>query len=92
MKKINLNQVLVLLEQCSAVIFDDNALIYPRVDEDSEEFLYISWDDEGEEYILTFNKEDNKEVSIKGAKLTLIDSEGNGCDLILLSPMSESEM
>jgi hypothetical protein len=92
MKKITLNQTLVLLEQCSAVIVDDNTLIYPRVDGDSEEFLFISWEEEGEEYIVTFNKDDNKEVSIKGAKLTLIDSEGNGCDLTLLTPMGEDEM
>jgi len=73
MKKITLKEAYQILEQASAVIIDDNVLVYPALTglegSDDNEFLYFKWDDEGLGYELTFKEEDNQEVEVAGSSL-----------------------
>jgi hypothetical protein len=88
-----------LLSDCSAVIVDDNALVYPSLDHDAkegeDEFLYLSYtDDEGETFTYHFNKEDNENVEVVGNSMFLKDTdgeEGEVTQLTLLIPQNLEE-
>lgn len=87
--KITLEQAYKLLQDCSAVIADDNALMYPSIwDLDDEEFLFLHWDDDdGYEYYYTFLPKDNQEVEVHGCSMWLIEEHGEEVQLTLLTPM-----
>jgi hypothetical protein len=73
MKKITLKEAYNILQDASAIILDDSVLVYPALsdleDDDTNEFLYIQWDDEGEGYNLKFCEGDNQEVEVAGSSL-----------------------
>jgi hypothetical protein len=78
MKTITLKEAYQILEDASAIIIDDNVLVYPALTglegSDDNEFLYIQWwDDEGLGYELTFKEEDNQEVRVVGSSMFLYD-------------------
>lgn len=92
-KTISLKEAHQILEECSAVIADDNALTYPSLsdleDDDSNEFLYISWtDDEGLTYSAKFQEGENQSVKISGSSMFLIDNEGDEMQITILEPKS----
>ena len=80
MKKITLKEAYAILEKASAVIIDDNALVYPSLWElngDPEnQFLYLSWED-GVEYYMKFCEGDNTEVGVAGSSLFLYDTDAD---------------
>jgi len=82
MKKITLKEAYQILEDASAIILDGSVLVYPALsdleDDDTNEFLYIQWDDEGEGYNLKFCEGDNQEVKIVGSSMFLYDTDSNG--------------
>jgi len=82
MKTITLKEAYQILEDASAVIIDDSVLVYPALsdleDDDTNEFLYIQWDDEGEGYNLKFMEGDNQEVKIVGSSMFLYDTDAEG--------------
>jgi hypothetical protein len=86
-----------LLNDCSAVIIDDNALVYPSLDheakEGEDEFLHLSCDGKGfevrEHY---FNKEDNETVEVVGTSVFLKDTDGEEIQLTLLFPQNLEKM
>jgi len=82
MKKIALKEAYNILEQASAVIINDDVVLYPSLqeleDDDTNDFLYFRWDDGGLEYTLTFNEGDNQEVTITGSSMFLYDTNANG--------------
>ena len=75
MKIITLKEAYNILQDASAVIIDDNVLVYPALDmiegSDENEFLYLSWDDEGLGYEVKFCEGDNQEVEVAGSSLFL---------------------
>jgi len=81
MKKITLKEAYDILEKASAVIIDDNALVYRSLWEldgnDENEFLYLSWENDRDEYNLKFCEGDNKEVKVSGSSLFLYDTDAD---------------
>jgi hypothetical protein len=73
MKKITLKEAYNILEDASAIIIDDNVLVYPSLsdlkEDDTNEFMYLSWDNEGLGYELKFCEGDNQEVEVAGSSL-----------------------
>jgi hypothetical protein len=74
MKKITLKEAYQILEQASAIIIDDNILVYPSLSElkedDTNEFMYLSWENEGLEYSV-FEEGGNQEVEVVGSSMFL---------------------
>jgi hypothetical protein len=82
MKTITLKKAYQILEDASAVIINDEVVLYPSLDRikesDENEFLYFTWDDGGLEYALYFNEGDNQEVKISGSSMFLYDTDADG--------------
>lgn len=96
MKKITIEQALKLLNNASAVIIDDDALMYPSLGdylgEDDNTFLYMSWvDGDGLEFEVKIREGRNKEIEWEAPLMTLIDLDGNTVTLTLLSDMTVKE-
>lgn len=89
-KTITLQEAYNILEDCSAVIIDDNVLVYPSLDELSgdlkNEFLCLSWEEDGENFEVRFLEGQNQNVQVSGSSLFLIDSEGEDNQLTILEP------
>ena len=96
--KITLAKAVALLNECSAVIIDEDVLTYTgfveETEEDTNEFLFLTWESEGLDYSIAFLEKDNQEVEldIETATLTMKDKDGEPCDLTLLYPMCEQLM
>ena len=88
MKTITLQEAYQILEDCSAIILD-NVVTYPCLSDlensDENQFLYISWEDEGLEYNTKFEEGQNREVKIFGSSMFLIDHEGDECQITILN-------
>ena len=82
MKNIPIEDAYKILEDASAIIINDSVLVYPSLSDlefsDENEFLYISWDEEGLVYDLHFNEGDNQMVKIVGSSMFLYDTDANG--------------
>lgn len=93
MKTITLKEAHQILEDCSAVIVDNNVLTYPSVsdleDDEFNDFLYLSWiDDEGYEYEARFYEGENQTVKVFGSSMILIDNEDQKVQISILEPKS----
>jgi hypothetical protein len=79
--KIPLKQAFDIISNASAVIINDDTLIYPILDElqdsDENQFLFLSWDYNGCPYNLKFCEGDNQEVEVIGASMFLYDTDAN---------------
>jgi len=80
MKTIPLEEAYKILEDASAVVVDDNVLVYPALSDlefsDENEFMYLTWtDDEGQEYALKFAEGDNQQVKVSGSSIFLLDTD-----------------
>ena len=73
MKKITLKEAYQILQDSSAVIINDDVVLYPSLEaisgDENNEFLYFGWDDGGREYNLRFLERDNQEVEVAGSSL-----------------------
>lgn len=90
--KITLAQAFDLLENCSAVVMDDNTVIYPNLldleGKEDNEFVNFSWTNgEGYDHYVACNEGENKTVEINGSLMTLVDNDTDELDLTLLAPM-----
>ena len=91
MKEISLHEAYDLLQLSTAVVLEGR-LIEPTLmgvqDDDANEFVYISWEEELDDEVLTveisFFEGDNQIALIDGSNLTLINSEGEEEELTLL--------
>jgi hypothetical protein len=67
MKIMPLKEAYQLLENASAVIIEDDIVLYPSLwelrDDDTNEFLFFRWDDGGLEYDLTFKEGNNQDCT-----------------------------
>lgn len=82
MKNIPIEDAYKILEDASAIIINDSVLVYPNLSDldfsDENEFMYLSWDEEGLEYDLHFNEGDNQMVKIVGSSMFLYDTDADG--------------
>lgn len=97
MKTIGLKQAFKRLEESSAVIVDNDALVYPSLDDitntPENEFLFLSWEVEGKEYRVKCIEKNNQTVKVsdEGAVMLLEDDEGDKVELTLLKPATFKE-
>ena len=90
-KEVNLHQAYDLLQLSTAIVLEGR-LIEPTLmgvqDDDSNEFMYVSWEEEFDDENLTveisFYEGDNQVALIEGSNLTLINSDGEEEEFILL--------
>lgn len=86
--KITLKQAFKFLEDCSAIITEEHVVVYPSLADleggDENEFLYIGWSEEGQEFNAKFREGENRQVEINGSLMTLIDDEGEEFFITLL--------
>ena len=90
-KEINLHQAYDLIQQSAAVLLEGR-LVEPTLmgveDDDSNEFMYLTWEEEYEDDNLTveisFIEGDNQVALVDGCNLTLIGSDGEEEELTLL--------
>jgi len=80
MKTIPLEEAYKILEDASAIIIDDNVLVYPALSDlefsDENEFMYLTWSDEdGQEYSLHFAEGENQQVKVSGSSIFLLDTD-----------------
>ena len=84
MKKITLKEAYHILEDASAVIIDDDVVLYPSLEpisgDELHEFLFFRWDDGGLEFTLKFLEGDNQEVKVSGSSILLIDTHAKDKD------------
>jgi hypothetical protein len=77
--KIPLQKAFQILQDASAVIINDQIVVYPCLadldGDDTNEFLSITWDEGGLEYSLKFNEGDNQEVGVFGSSMFLYDTD-----------------
>lgn len=82
MKTIPLEEAHKILQDASAIIVYDSVLVYPSLSDlefsDENEFLYVSWEEDGEEYNLKFCEGDNQQVKIVGYSMFLVDIDAEG--------------
>jgi hypothetical protein len=87
--KITLNRAWELLNLAVAVIIDGNILVYPSFSdlngESDNEWLYLSWEDEGNEFGAKFFE--NCDPEIQDGFLILTDTDGEKNKFTLLEPM-----
>ena len=82
MKTITLEKAFEILVDADGIVIDDGVILYPSLDKltgcDENEFMYLSWDDEGLEYSIKFCEGDNREVKISGSSMFLYDTDADG--------------
>jgi hypothetical protein len=82
MKTISLKEAFRMLEDARAVIINDDVVLYPSLwelrEDDTNEFLFFHWEDDGCEYNLKFCEGDNKEVNLVGSSMFLYDTDADG--------------
>ena len=91
MKEISLHQAYDLLQQSTAVVLEGR-IVEPTLmgvqDDDSNEFMYLSWEEEfdNEDLIveLSFYEGDNQIALIDGSILTLINTDGDEEEFVLV--------
>lgn len=94
MKKITLEEAFKILENASALVVDDNALVYQSLydlnGDDDNEFLFLSYTDKRrkDKWHLKFAEKDNREVEVCGCSMFLYDAEGDYTQLTILGPIS----
>ena len=88
--KIKLQEALDLLNAADVVkLLDMDGFIIPTINFDDitgdplNEIMYVSWEDDRNEFGFRVTEGENTEVERDGHKLTFIDSEGNPFELQL---------
>ena len=96
MKTIGLKEAHQRLVDSAAVIVDNDALVYPSLGDiensPENEFLYLSWEEDGKEYSVKCIEQNNQVVKVTddGSLMMLEDMEGDKFQLTLLQPANYS--
>lgn len=95
MKTITLKEAHQILEDASAIIIDDDVVLYPSLEpisgDELNEFLFLRWDDGGLEYTLQFLEGDNQEVEVVGSSMFLYAEGDNEHTQITILTAKELE-
>lgn len=83
--KINLGDAINLIESATAVVVDSNVLVYPRIEDDEAESIFMEL--ENDDIHEKFNAKDNAMVELTGSSLTLVNTRGEPTHILLLAPM-----
>jgi hypothetical protein len=82
--KIKLQEALDLIQAADVVrVTDMDGFIDPRISfsdiegKPDNEFMYMSWDDEHDEFGARFLEDGNDEVEREGNRIVIVDSEGS---------------
>ena len=90
MKTIELKEAHEIIRNCSAIIVDDDFLIYSSLTEleghDDNEFMYLSWDMGDNDYSAKFNERLNFEIDVEGNSMYLFDISGDKYKITPLFP------
>lgn len=90
MSKIPLQEAVEILKDCSAVIIDDYVLVYPSVNDleqsDENEFMLLSYTEDGLEYYYKFYEGENQMVEVVGSNMFLVDGDKETIQLTILVP------
>lgn len=93
--KLTFEQAYKLLEDCSAVVWEDYFLTFPALRDEQDEdpgndlFLQLeSTDEHGRVFGADFFRGNNQEVKAEGSSLFLTDSNGEEVQISLLAPMT----
>ena len=88
MSVITLGKAWDFLNDCVAVVVNDEQLSFPSLDllkgEDDNEFLFVGWECDKVKFNMKFLEKDNQEVKVVDFCMYLIDSEGEEVSLNLL--------
>ena len=91
MKEISLYEAYSLLQQCPVVMLEGRPVepsLMGYEDEDSNEFMCLSWEEEWDDELLTvevvFVEGDNQIVELDGCILSLVNADGEQEELTLL--------
>ena len=87
MSVITLGKAWDLLNNCVAVVVNDEHLSFPSLDllkGDDNEFLFVGWECDKVKFNMKFLEKDNQEVRVNGFEMYLIDYEGEEVTLNLL--------
>jgi len=89
-RKITLIETYELIGNASAIIIDNDALMYPSLDcltgDPDNEWMYCEWECEGLTFCRKFIEEE-QDIYFDGSTITMQDSEGDEVDIKLLIPM-----
>ena len=91
-KKILLQEAYAILQECSAVIVDNEIVTYPCLlgsgieNDENNEFLTLSWDYEDCEYQVLFNEGDNPKVEVSDSSMRLRSTDNRIVELTILEP------
>jgi hypothetical protein len=94
-RQVPLAEAMAIIESASAIVIDNglDSVIYPSISEltgDPEnEFMYLSWDDDGTEMSTRFKEENNREVTIAGASIFMEDAEG---EELIITPLFRNDL
>lgn len=92
MKTITLQEVYQILEDCSGIVTEDHVITYPSLadltGEDDNQWLNISWIDEGQDFDIVFIEENNKEIKVSGSSMFLEDEDGDEFQITVLVPQN----
>lgn len=90
MKTIPLKEAAELLEKSSAVIIDDDLLVYPIhssvINDPDNDFLTVIDDSTGDQQM--FVEQDNQTVEVVGNSMFLINNDGNRAQITILVPLN----
>lgn len=82
--KIKLQEALDLIQAADVVkLTDMDSFFEPNIsfsdieNKPSNEFMYVSWHDDNDEFGARFLEEGNEEVEREGNRIVIIDSEGS---------------
>lgn len=89
---ISLKKAYELLENCSAIMVDANALVYPVMYEqgiksNNHDFMELKWEADDSYYEITFSKDENEEVEIQCDCMFLKEEDGTKHCITLLQPL-----
>lgn len=92
MKTITLNQAFNILQNCAAVVTETHNVTYPNLDkltgEEENEFMALSWEEDGLDYGVIFKEGNNQTVKVSGSSMFLEDNEGEEVQLTILVPQN----
>lgn len=88
MKQLALKETFAILEDCEAIVVDDNILVYPSLtplngDADNI-FMFLEWEAEGLGYEANFKDGSNRNAKVQGSSIYLNDTDGNENQITIL--------
>jgi len=90
MSSMDLEDALDVLDNCSALILDNDILMIPRIikdlkNGDNQKIFCLQWVEGQDTFEILFLEEDNQSVGYSGSTMFLIDESGEEVHITLLT-------